>query len=473
MTTIEVRPRFTVTRDRAAAAGPFRTGSRPRRIRLPQGWPLAVIIAGYPIWWVVGITPVLFPVAAVLLLRQLVRGGRLKVPPGFSIYLLFLAVVVISAAALNVTAPGTVPPSGASRYASFVLRLLDYASVAVFMLYVGNRSEAQLPRSAVIRWMSLLAVWTVLLGLLAIPFPSFSFPTVLSLVLPQSVLDLVGPGLSTNALAQVQPVLGFDAPRPAAPFAYTNAWGNSLSLLLVWLCVDATASRSKLVKLGTAALLLVSVAPIVYSLNRGVWIGLGLSIIYVAVRFAARGRLAAISVLALAVGAVSVAFIASPLQSIVTERLAHGHSNGTRSSLAISSLNAAASSPVLGYGSTRQAIGSDASITVGKTAACPRCGNQNVGSTGQFLLLLIAQGVTGTVLYLVYFLYTAWVYRRDASAIGIAGTLVILLNVFYGLFYTALQIPLALTFISIGLLWRNHALREAGHVPRASPAASR
>ena len=54
--------------------------------------------------------------------------------------------------------------------------------------------------------------------------------------------------------------------------------------------------------------------------------------------------------------------------------------------------------------------------------------------------------------------------RRDHSALGIAGTLVVVLQIFYAGFYSALTMPLAITFLSIGLLWRNDQLRSAaGH----------
>ena len=208
-------------------------------------------------------------------------------------------------------------------------------------------------------------------------------------------------------------------------------------------------------------LLLLSVVPITYSLNRGMWIGLGLAVAYVAVRFAARGRVLALGAIALALALGSLLFVATPLQGMVTDRLATGHSNETRTYLAQDALRAAQSSPLLGYGSTRQTIGSDASIAVGQTADCPKCGNRDIGSTGQFLLLLVAQGFLGLGLYVAYFVRTLWAFRHDSSPIGIAGTLVVLMSLLYGLFYSGLLIPLAVTFLSIGLLWRNAQLRAA------------
>lgn len=433
---------------------------RARRWHPSAGWPIALCVAGYPLWWALGVTPVVFPLAAAVLLWQLVRRGRITTPPGFWLWLLFLTIVLISAVMLNVTLEGTLPPTGFGRYVAYAFRVVDYAAVAVFMLYVVNTPESVLPRLRVVRWMALLAVWTVALGLVSIAFPSAGFQTPITLVLPSSLDSLLGGSGGRVSLAQLQPVLGVYSPRPAAPFAFTNAWGCSLALLLGWLVVAGWAGGHRL-RVATVLFLAVSVVPIVYSLNRGMWIGLGLAVVYVAVRLAARGRLLAIGGLALVLGLATVAFVASPLQTLVSERLANGHSNDIRASLAGEAVRAATDSPLLGYGSTRSVLGSGASIAVGHTSSCPKCGNADIGSTGQYFLLLVAQGFLGTAVYIAYFLRTLWAYRRDASPVGIAGTLVIMLSLFFGIAYTALIMPLAVTFLSVGLLWRNAQVRAS------------
>jgi O-antigen ligase len=261
-------------------------------------------------------------------------------------------------------------------------------------------------------------------------------------------------------------VLGVYAPRPAAPFAFTNAWGCTLALLLIWLIVYGWSAGTR-VRLAVAVVVALSVVPIVYSLDRGVWIGLGLAVVYIAARLALRGRLLAIGALALVLGLGTITFLASPLQTLVSERLSHGHSNEIRSSLATAALDTAKESPLLGFGSTRAVRGSTASIAVGQTASCPKCGNAEIGSTGQYFLLLVAQGFLGTGVYVAYFLRTLWAYRRDASPIGLGSTLAILLSLFFGIAYSALIMPLAVVFLSIGLLWRNAAVRAGAGGPVA------
>ncbi len=447
-----------------AAVDASQQGNRPAvldgnpskaRPNLSAGWPIAMAVAGYPVWWALGLTPLCFPLAAIPMFLKLRRMGfgRLRVPPGFWIWLLFLTWVLASGITLNLTAPDTVPPQGFGRFLAYALRFVNYASLTIMMLYVGNLPERVLPTRRIVRSLGVLCVASIALGVGGVLFPHFTFSSPAASLLPSNISS-GGNNFTTIALAQVQPVLGYAAPRPAAPYAFTNAWGNNVALLLVWLIVGWYVMGGQRRRLALGAVLAVGSVPVVYTLDRGMWIGLGLAVFYVAFRLAGRGRLFAIGALTLGLGVAAVVFVASPLSTIVAERLAHGHSNDVRTSLAGESIRVANSSPFLGYGSTRQTVGSMNTIAVGATKACPRCGNRDIGSTGQVWLLLIAQGYIGTGLYLAYLIRTAWAFRHDYSPIGIAGTLTVLLTLFFGLFYSALIMPLAITFLAIGLVWR-------------------
>jgi hypothetical protein len=82
--------------------------------------------------------------------------------------------------------------------------------------------------------------------------------------------------------------------------------------------------------------------------------------------------------------------------------------------------------------------------------------------------------MVGTALYVSYFLRTLWAYRRDHSPIGIAGTLIILLSLFYLYFYSAMNMPLLLVMLSIALLWRNSEARDsAAAIARVESGGSR
>ncbi len=132
----------------------------------------------------------------------------------------------------------------------------------------------------------------------------------------------------------------------------------------------------------------------------------------------------------------------------------------------------AAASPIVGYGDTRQQQGSAKSIAVGPTAKCKNCGQQEVGSTGQLWLLLVCNGFAGTALYIGFFGYGVWRFRRDRSPYGIAGSVVLLLGFVYMLSYDAVGAPLGFTILAYAMLWRNDSAgRSRGDDP-ANPVAA-
>jgi O-antigen/teichoic acid export membrane protein len=225
------------------------------------------------------------------------------------------------------------------------------------------------------------------------------------------------------------------------------------------------------------ALLIMAIAagPVLYSLNRGVWIGVAFAVCYLAVRLAARGRLAPLGAVCVGSAVIGLLVILTPLHNVVTDRLQHQQSNSIRSTLDSLSVKDALASPLIGYGDSRHMQGSPQSIAVGPTADCITCGQLAAGSTGQLWLLLVADGFGGTVLYLAFFAYGVWRYRRDTSPYGIAGVLVLLLSFVYMFAYVSVVAPLAFTMLAYALLWRNDQWMRseraaAGSVQAPGPA---
>jgi hypothetical protein len=72
----------------------------------------------------------------------------------------------------------------------------------------------------------------------------------------------------------------------------------------------------------------------------------------------------------------------------------------------------------------------------------------------------VAQGYPGAILYLLFLFQGVVRYWRDHSVVGIGGTLVLLLGIFYSLFYTSVVSPLAITLMGMALLWRNDQARR-------------
>ncbi|WP_157995758.1 O-antigen ligase family protein [Thermomonospora amylolytica] len=434
-------------------------GTLPGLRRMPV-WPLYALFLGYPLWWALGLTSVIWVLAAFPMAIALARRGRIRVPRGFGLWLLFLLWVLVGVTALGMVAPDTMPDSGGLM--GYSHRLLLYLAATVMLLYVGNLTEQEMPQLTVAKLLGFLGVVTVVGGLAGVTVPTLEFTSALEMLLPQRLTgdkwieEMVHP-----AVAQLHQVIGSaPEPRPKAPFEYTNTWGNNLSVLLIWAVAAWWAHGSRGRRWLTALLLAVAMVPIVYSLNRGVWVGLIIAVLYVAVRLVLRGRIVVIGALMVAALLAIPAFAVTPLGSLVQARLQNGHSDSIRTTLALKSVEAARSSPIIGYGTGRAMRGSASSIAVGRSPSCRQCGNAQIGSTGQLWLVLISHGLVGTVLYFGFFVHAMWRYRRDDSAIGIAGSLVVLLSFWYATTYPSAGSPLCLTFIAIALLWRNDLARR-------------
>jgi hypothetical protein len=444
--------------------------TRARKRRLPVAWPLATLLLGYPVWWILGVAPLAWSFLAIPMLFQLRRRRPIRYPPSFWMWGLFLALVVISGLMVDVNAPGTIAVnSGAGHYISYLARLVSYFSVTVVMIYVGNLTEAELPRLRLIRWLSTFFVITVVGGLAGTFAPHFSISSPIQVILPASIRanDFVQTYTQVST-AQNQAVLGF--PRPSAPFEYANAWGNNYSMLLVWFILGGLVFASLERRLFAVCVIAASAIPVVYSQNRGMWIGLVMGIGYLGLRLALRRRYGVL--LGVVLGAVLFGGLVavSPLQTVISSRIATPQSNDVRGSLSKEAVRVATLSPIIGFGSTRSTIGSNKSLTIGQSPACPRCGNRVIGSTGQLWLLLVAQGFVGALLYCAFLGQAIIRYWRDQSPVGMAGTYVLILALFYSLFYTAVVSPLAITLLSLGLLWRNAQVRSAA---RKTPASAR
>jgi hypothetical protein len=440
-------------------------------VPLPAGWPLTGLLLLYPLWWVLGLGVLIFPIAAVpmavILLRQRRAGRPVRLPPGFVLWLLFLATLLLSLAALGATPDGTVPGGAADRVLGAGYRVTGYLSLTVLLLYAGNLRESEVPRRRLVGLLAWLFVVTVAGGLVGTFAGHLEFTSPVELLLPPGVADrgfvqsLVHP-----YAAQVMDVLGQPSPRPAAPWGYTNTWGNNLCLLVVWFIAATWRPESRRgTRLAALAVLAVAVVPVVHSLNRGLWIGLALAAGYVAVRMAARGRFVPLAGLGAATAVLAVALVASPLGDTVQRRLDNGHSDGVRTYLTQRALAGVAESPVIGFGSTRSTLGGRNSIAVGPSEDCERCGGFTVGGNGQLWQLMFAHGLVGAAAYLAFFGYGAWRFRRDHSAIGVAGGCAILCSFAAMLWYNSLITPLAFLMLAYALLWRNATATGTGRRP--------
>lgn len=439
------------------------------RLRGP-GWPLQWLLCGFPLWWALGLNTLIFPLAAVPMavqLRRWSRTRRLRWPTASSLWVLFLVWQVLGLGLLNLSPPGTHPGSASGRLISTVFTLIEYAGVTVTMLYVANLPRTEVPMARVGRWMGWFFLTVLGGGFLGLAAPRLSFTSAIELVLPH--------GVATNSFvvalvhpvtAQVQDVIGTDNGRPSAPFGYTNFWANALSILILWFVATWLLRARGRKRALCVSILVITVVPVVLSLNRGLWIGIAATLLWLLGRMAFQGHLTrALSIVGAAAAAVA-AVVLSPLGSVIFARLQNGVSNDIRAFVDNLSLVAVRYSPVLGYGGNRHANGSASSIAVGPSPSCPNCGDVATGSTGQLWSTLFNQGLVGTLLYFGFFAVCLWIYRKQRGALAETALATIMLTFVYALFYSAVPIAPTLTVIAIALLWRE---REA---QRREPAVA-
>ena len=242
-----------------------------------------------------GIGEFSFVLFAIPMAWQLRAWRPIRVPPGFGLWMLFLAWTVFSLAMLPMDAPDTTAGGVVGRTIGVLFRLFQYGAVTIIALYVLNLPIAQVPQRKIMRWLSILFCITVAGGFLGLIAPHFEFTSPLEKLLPHHIAaNTYVSTLVHPQAAEVQNVLGYTAPRPAAPWGYTNYWGNNLSILLVWFCVYMWQPATPRRRLMLGAMMLIALVPIVYSLNRGMWFGLILSIGYLIYRLAARGDMRAL-----------------------------------------------------------------------------------------------------------------------------------------------------------------------------------
>lgn len=466
-----------VTTDAVARPAParFTAGAPARRPLLSPGWPLAVIFLGFPLWWVTGLTVFIFLVMAVPMLAHLVHRQHVHVPKGFGLWIIFLVWTLVSVAALQVNAPGAIPGASSTRYLTFTYRALWYLTCTIALLYVGNLSEKELPRVKVARLLSYMFLVVLAGGFLGAFFPRLEFPSLLELVLPGGIANngflytLIHP-----STAQVQEVLGYESPRPSAPFPYTNLWASNLNTYLPFFVLAWTGAEAGWRRRFAPLVLVAALYPIVVSLDRGMWIGVLVACVYAVVRLAIVGHTAAVAVL---VGGLLLAvtlIVVSPLGTVIQQRLQNPHSNEGRANLSGLTVSSAwHGSPIIGFGSTRDVQGNFNTIAGGSGAGCINCEPPAMGTQGDLWRLFFSYGFVGAGFYLSFFGYQFARYIRSKDPYAVTGCAVLLISAVLMFVYDSLGPQFFTIMLGLALMWRKDLERPAALEARASSAGAR
>lgn len=416
--------------------------------RLPAHWPITACIAGFPLWWALGASAFIWPVFAVpLAARLIVRRRPIHVPRGFGLWLLYLAFVVLSAVSLDLGSPPF----------AYLWRLATFASCTIFFLAVVDADSDELPAAHLVRLLAGFWIVVVVGGWLGTLMPYGGLPSLTERVLPGSLstnkffLDLVRP-----TFAQVQEVLGYPLGRPKAPFTYTNDWGSAYALLLPfffhsWLQAPDPRRRSWAYLLLTASLI-----PVFLSLNRGLWLSLGLALFYAASRSGELARMARRALLTLVtVGLLIIAF--TPIGSVVEGRAENDHSSAGRSLLYGEAFRITLDSPVIGLGGPQPYQG-DKIIPF-------------VGTQGMFWSVLVSTGYVGLGIFLAAY-GRLWWETRAGPSITFWCHVVLLIGFIQIFVYDMIPASLHILFLAAALGFRQAQRPDADSDEPAIAAAA-
>ena len=361
---------------------------------------------------------------AVPMARQLMRKRTVRTPPGFSIWLVFIVCVVASGFLLRIDAPYAIPGGASTRPMVFAYRLAWYLAITVVVLWVANLDRSDLPSKRLYRLIGWLFVFTALGGVLGVFAPNFEFKSLMEIILPagtgqERIHQTPDPSRRRDDHRRPWAIRIPDPPRRSrsrTPGVRTSRSRCRSSSQAGWHAPPAGGERSARCSSSTATI------PIVFSLNRGQWASLGLVLAFMLVRMALSGRPVVLFLSGVAVVLAAVVFIASPLSTLVTERLDNPHSNARRGQLLdLTVQSTAEGSPILGFGSTRAVKGSFASIAGGATTECPSCRVPPFGTQGQIWLVIFAQGFIGTAVFLAFWLRQGLEYWRCPTTAELVG----------------------------------------------------
>jgi polysaccharide biosynthesis protein PslJ len=408
---------------------------------------LTLLVASLPLWWFAGLFPFVWPIVGFFFLLALVRQGDVRFPRAFGLWLLFLAWVPLS----------TLRLTGDNAPLLFAQRLAVIAAATIVFLYIFNSSRETLPDHAIVNALALFWAMLVIGGFVAMLFPNTAFSSPFEMLLPQSlvanefVYDLVH-----VKFAQVQTFLGYPVGRPAPFFGFTNAWGGGLAILTPFALAAAGQARSSLRRRFFGALLVLSVIPIVVSLNRGVWLALVLAAGYAALRFALARRLRGLAALIGLAGGLLILLFLTPLGGLLSDRLATPHSNEGREALYQEGVDRTQESPLVGYGGP----------VPSEDATGPP-----VGTHSQLFFLSVSYGLPAVLLVGAWFVITCLRAGRFVSGPLFWAHVALLIFLMETPYYL-LQMHIVVVMIIAAFVWRA-VVRPAptpDGVPRSAPA---
>lgn len=388
-----------------------------------------------PVWWLTGALHIGWPLLGALLLAILVTRGRNPLPPGTGLWLVFLVLVTLSATQL--ASPADLP--------IFALRLGCYGTALVVCVYVYAAARERADVAVLL--LPLAAFWLCLvaLGWLGVLAPRLELTTPVEALLPAGVAahpyvqDLVHLGTAEYSARSLDPIY-----RPAAPFPYTNNYGSAYAITLPCVVALAMLRRHGPLRPVLLASVPLSLPPAFLTLNRGMFLSLGVGLAVLAGRAIVRGNLRVLASTIAVVSAGGFAALVIPVAELISRRVDASGTNTDRVALYLEALRRIQHSPWLGYGAP---VSAD---TV--SAQAP------IGTQGQLWLVLFSHGVPALICFIGWFAIAVVRCARLDSAAGqwlaVVPVICLVQIPFYGLANPNLSVAFFATGVALALAER-------------------
>jgi hypothetical protein len=425
---------------------------RPAVAALPT-WPLVAMFGLTPLWWLLGLMYLGWPLFGALLAALLVTRGRVGLPAGTGCWLVFVGLVVVSVTRID----------RATAYVSFALRLSYVLTAFVVCLYVYTLAREQAAWHRLMRPVCLFWLALVALGWLGVVAPTFTAASPIELLLPHGIASQKFVHDLTHLQAtEFNPLGRNPIYRPSAPYPYTNNWGTAYSMLVPCVLAYVASVRRGALRVILVVSLPLSVVPAFLTLNRGMFIGLGAGLAYLGARALARGQVRLVLPVAALVLLAWLVSLVIPVGQLIANRTSSTDSTTDRLDLYAQTWAEVVRSPLLGYGVPN---------TVDTTHAA-----EPLGTQGQLWQLLYSHGIPAFVCFLLLLVVVA---RRLAGAVSAAGqwlSTVPVIAIVIMPFYAYIDPNMSVLFYAVGLGLAavdgpvNREPRRESH--RATPDAS-
>ncbi len=401
-----------------------------RALELPR-WPVVILFAGAPLWWVTGLMPFVpigvIGVFGVIMLRS--RGVHLM--PGTLPMVAFVVWAGLCVIMLD----------RVMRMVGFGVRWSGLVAACMLLIYIAAAGPS-LPRTTVLGAVAVFWGFVVLGGWLAVLVPEGGFTTPMARVMPgaiggnELVRDLLNP-----SFAETQWPWGASEPfhRPSAPFPYANSWGAAIAYLTPLMIALRTCLGRwgrTVVVLGIAA----SIVPAIATSNRGMLVILVVAVTTAVMRMALAGdrRSAAIALVTAALAA--LVFIGMGGFDAIDDRQAVSTSTEGRAAIYTQTLRETRDlSPVMGFGAPRP------SEEIGIS----------LGTQGAAWMYLFSYGFVGLAIFLGFLIGVAARGARNVHDTADAWILGTVVGALVGIWFYGLDFPhLAVVMVAAGLLLR-------------------